>query len=445
MNTDSLIERIWEAHHKSAYGYIRTVDIVEMIRQNDAATVSKSSDINTTKNESSMGYSGTDAAVVDAVAQALFKLDWDSENWSEIIISNQEERIKSYREKAHAAIKAMGEVEPASGSSPTRPKGDNLASPATIQTGGVYIYPIEQSIQTMGDASACKDEGCVNTAVSYQTSPATPEYDNPTLQEMHEAMEPRSEIPFCNPGAQQALNDFQSGMQAGQVAKTRQRIAESNAAQQREICDNTDEFCISRDFEEWAILPPKMSIEKDGDGEYEDAQTRWMYKTFEAGYKKGMWGAARKINDDLVTENAKYQQEIMQSMRDSKPVSVDLERVQQEYYKRGWKDAEEHYAEYDGKHQPVGYTGSCSLAALKGGMDGYIFPTSLPAHPIPLYTSPIVREMSYAGAIGSDPRNVRMNVAPAPDYHTHVGIVDAVGGFECASCGKYCKRNDIEG
>lgn len=31
------------------------------------------------------------------------------------------------------------------------------------------------------------------------------------------------------------------------------------------------------------------------------------------------------------------------------PVSVDIESIQKEYYKRGWKDAEEHYAEYEGK------------------------------------------------------------------------------------------------
>jgi len=47
-------------------------------------------------------------------------------------------------------------------------------------------------------------------------------------------------------------------------------------------------------FEKWALLPPVMNIECDGDGDYEDAQTRWMFNCFSAGFEKGaFYGAAR--------------------------------------------------------------------------------------------------------------------------------------------------------
>lgn len=68
-------------------------------------------------------------------------------------------------------------------------------------------------------------------------------------------------------------------------------------------CCDTDKFCLTRDFEEWALLPPKLILSKDGDGDYEDCITQKYYNCFEYAYKKGMWGAARKINGNLSDEN----------------------------------------------------------------------------------------------------------------------------------------------
>lgn len=65
-----------------------------------------------------------------------------------------------------------------------------------------------------------------------------------------------------------------------------------------------DEFCITRDFEEWASLDPILPVDKDGDGEYENGATRAYYGCFEHAYKKGMWGASRHINGKLCDDTA---------------------------------------------------------------------------------------------------------------------------------------------
>ena len=38
--------------------------------------------------------------------------------------------------------------------------------------------------------------------------------------------------------------------------------------------------------------------------------------------------------------------------------------------------------------EPVAWTGSGSMMALKDGREGFIWPTSAEAHPIPLYAAP---------------------------------------------------------
>lgn len=81
----------------------------------------------------------------------------------------------------------------------------------------------------------------------------------------------------------------------------------TRAPARSEIIDKIDELCITRDFEEWANLAPFMPLSKDGDGEYEDILTKRFFACFEAAYKKGMWGASRKINNNLVDEVERLQ------------------------------------------------------------------------------------------------------------------------------------------
>lgn len=56
---------------------------------------------------------------------------------------------------------------------------------------------------------------------------------------------------------------------------------------------------VEKEFEEWCALPNWLPVAKDGDGYYENESTRRFYACFEYAYKKGMWGAADKIDGDL--------------------------------------------------------------------------------------------------------------------------------------------------
>lgn len=72
--------------------------------------------------------------------------------------------------------------------------------------------------------------------------------------------------------------------------------------------NDTDLFCISKDFEEWASLPPfKLPLSKNGDGEYENDITKHFHRCFFHAYTKGMWGSARKINGQLCDRVAKLE------------------------------------------------------------------------------------------------------------------------------------------
>ncbi len=74
---------------------------------------------------------------------------------------------------------------------------------------------------------------------------------------------------------------------------------------------DTDMQCIERDFEEWALLPPNaFALDKDGDGEYESYITKRAYQCFEYAYTKGMWGAGRHINDQMITDGLAKDEEI---------------------------------------------------------------------------------------------------------------------------------------
>lgn len=50
-------------------------------------------------------------------------------------------------------------------------------------------------------------------------------------------------------------------------------------------------------FEEWACLAPVTPLDKDGDGEYEDSQARWMWRVWETAYKKGAWNGAAEMQN----------------------------------------------------------------------------------------------------------------------------------------------------
>ncbi len=66
---------------------------------------------------------------------------------------------------------------------------------------------------------------------------------------------------------------------------------------------------IKDEFEEWAMLSPRLILSKDGDDEYEDFVTKQYFACFEYAHKKGMWNAANKINGELCDGVAKLDQE----------------------------------------------------------------------------------------------------------------------------------------
>ncbi|MDY3551467.1 hypothetical protein R5W24_000543 [Gemmata sp. JC717] len=57
------------------------------------------------------------------------------------------------------------------------------------------------------------------------------------------------------------------------------------------------EEVVERAFEEWANLPPKLPTDKDGDGDYEDALAKRFYAAFEAGFRKGAWHGAVRMQE----------------------------------------------------------------------------------------------------------------------------------------------------
>lgn len=66
---------------------------------------------------------------------------------------------------------------------------------------------------------------------------------------------------------------------------------------------------LDSEFQAWASLPPRLPLDKDGDGEYENEATRLYYRCWEAAYKRGVWGSANKINGKLCDDLGRYQHE----------------------------------------------------------------------------------------------------------------------------------------
>lgn len=96
----------------------------------------------------------------------------------------------------------------------------------------------------------------------------------------------------------------------GALREAIEAYEEAKAEGRGDDLTDTDLSCIARDFEDWCALPCRLPTAKDGDGEYENESTRRFYACFEYAYKKGMWGAARHIDANMVADIAKYQQEI---------------------------------------------------------------------------------------------------------------------------------------
>lgn len=66
---------------------------------------------------------------------------------------------------------------------------------------------------------------------------------------------------------------------------------------------------------------------------------------------------------------------------------VELEKGEK-YWFEEFKKAEAEIAALKGDQVPVAFTGSGSLAAIKGGHEGHIWGASAEAHPVPLYDHP---------------------------------------------------------
>lgn len=52
---------------------------------------------------------------------------------------------------------------------------------------------------------------------------------------------------------------------------------------------------VQDEFERWAILPPALNLEKDGDGDYEDLKTCLLFDAFCYGYKRGAFNGAAEM------------------------------------------------------------------------------------------------------------------------------------------------------
>lgn len=86
-----------------------------------------------------------------------------------------------------------------------------------------------------------------------------------------------------------------------------------------------------RHFEEWALLSPRLSTEKDGDGEYESEATRKYYACFEYAFKKGAFSGAGEmqrlcdIDYDKLAKHDRLQAQLDAALAD--PVEMEITKA----------------------------------------------------------------------------------------------------------------------